>query len=101
MPTVRVDPDGIEVTIEPPETLIEAAWRLGYYWPTRCYGQAECTACNIEILEGAEHASPIEAEEAAALASMGTRRRGVRLACRTRFDGDAVVHKRGVRAATT
>jgi 2Fe-2S ferredoxin len=99
MPLVRVDPDGIVISLDPPETLIEAAWRLGYYWPTRCYGQAECTACNIEITEGAEHASSVGAEEAAALATMGSRGRKVRLACRTTFDGDAAVYKRGVRAA--
>jgi ferredoxin, 2Fe-2S len=100
MPSVRVDPDGIVVSLEPPETLIEAAWRLGYYWPTRCYGQAECTACNIEITEGAEHASAVGAEEGAALATMGARGLGIRLACRTTFDGDAAVYKRGVRVAS-
>lgn len=96
---MRVDPSGTVVTLEAPETLIEAAWRLGYYWPTRCYGQAECTACNIEIVEGREHASPIGDEEAATLATMGPRGNRVRLACRTTFDGDAAVYKRGVRAA--
>jgi 2Fe-2S ferredoxin len=100
MANVRVDPDGIVVTLTAPETLIEAAWRLGYYWPTRCYGQAECTACNIEIIEGAEHASKMGAEEAAALATMGPRGQRVRLACRTTFDADAAVYKRGVRVSS-
>ncbi|HEX3796906.1 MAG TPA: 2Fe-2S iron-sulfur cluster-binding protein [Acidimicrobiales bacterium] len=99
MPNVRVDPEGIVISLDPPESLIEAAWRLGYYWPTRCYGQAECTACHIEIVEGEHHASPIGAEEAATLATMGPRGRQVRLACRTTFDGDAAVYKRGVRVA--
>lgn len=100
MPSVRVDPEGFVISLDPPETLIEAAWRLGYYWPTRCYGQAECTACHVEITEGAEHASPIGDEEAATLATMGARGQLVRLACRTTFDGDAAVYKRGVRVSS-
>ena len=95
---MRVDPDGIELDLEPGETLIEAAWRLGYTWPTRCYGQAECTACHIEVMEGAEHASAIGEDEAVALATLRPGTRALRLACRIRFDGDAVVKKRGVRA---
>jgi 2Fe-2S ferredoxin len=99
MPNVRVDPVGIVISLDPPESLIEAAWRLGYYWPTRCYGQAECTACILEITQGEQHASPIGVEEAATLATTGSRGRQVRLACRTTFDGDAAVYKRGVRVA--
>jgi 2Fe-2S ferredoxin len=98
MPNVTVEPDKIVLTVAPGETVIEAAWRLGYVWPTTCYGRAECTACHVDIIDGAEHASPVEDEEAAALAVLGARRQTVRLACRLQFDGDAVVEKRGVRA---
>jgi 2Fe-2S ferredoxin len=98
MPRVTVEPDCIALSVEPGETLIEAAWRLGYVWPTTCFGRAECTACHVEIIDGAEHASPVEGDEAAALAVLGTRRQSLRLACRVRFSADAVVRKRGVRA---
>jgi 2Fe-2S ferredoxin len=98
MPCVTVEPDSIALAVKPGETLIEAAWRLGYVWPTTCYGRAECTACHVEIIDGAEHASPVEDDEADALAVLGARRHTVRLACRLKFDGDAVVRKRGVRA---
>lgn len=98
MPVVRVEPAGIDLTVEPGEALIEAAWRLGYVWPTTCYGQAECTACAVEILAGAEHASTVADDEAAGLATLGRKGRRLRLACRLRVDGDVVVRKRGVRA---
>ncbi|HUC04233.1 MAG TPA: 2Fe-2S iron-sulfur cluster-binding protein [Acidimicrobiales bacterium] len=98
MPVVRVEPAGFLIDVGADETLIEAAWRLGYFWPTQCYGQAECTACNVEVLEGVEHASEVGDEEAATLATMGRRRARVRLACRVTFAGAAVVRKRGVRA---
>jgi 2Fe-2S ferredoxin len=98
MPRVTVEPDRIVLPVAPDETLIEAAWRLGYTWPTTCYGRAECTACHVEIIAGAEHASAVEDDEAAALSLLGTRGHRLRLACRLRFDGEAVVRKRGVRA---
>jgi ferredoxin, 2Fe-2S len=99
MPCVTVEPDSIVLAVAPGETVIEAAWRLGYVWPTTCYGRAECTACHVEIVDGAQHASPVEEDEAAALALLGARGQTLRLACRLQFSGDAVVRKRGVRAA--
>jgi ferredoxin, 2Fe-2S len=98
MPSVRVEPEGFVLTVEPGETLIEAAWRLGYVWPTTCYGKAECTMCHVEVLAGAGHLSAVGDEEAAALAMLGRRGRGMRLACRLQLAGDAVVRKQGVRA---
>ena len=98
MPRVTVEPDAIVLPIAPDETLIEAAWRLGYTWPTTCYGRAECTACHVEVIAGAEHASAVQDDEAAALSILGTRGQSLRLACRLRLEGDAVVRKRGVRA---
>jgi ferredoxin, 2Fe-2S len=98
MSTVRVEPDAHVLQVHPDETLIEAAWRLGYFWPTTCYGRAECTTCHIEILEGSENASAVGDEEKEALSVLGTRGRLLRLACRVKFEGDVVVRKRGVRA---
>jgi 2Fe-2S ferredoxin len=97
MTLVRVDPNGIVLDVRADESLIEAAWRLGYEWPTTCYGQAECTTCAFELIDGADHASPVGPDEAAALGALGAGRRALRLACRVRFHGDAVVRKRGVR----
>lgn len=101
-PVVHVEPVGVDLELQPGETIIEAAWRLGYHWPTICYGQANCTMCHVEVLSGAEHLSPVEEDEHEALQHRlpGSGRRDltqVRLACRARANGDATVRKKGVR----
>jgi 2Fe-2S ferredoxin len=100
---VRIEPLGVEIEVKRGETLIEAAWRLGYLWPTVCYGQATCTLCHVEVIAGAEHLSPVEDEERDALehrlANTPHRELALlRLACRTRPTGDATVRKEGVSA---
>ena len=62
-PIVHVEPIGIDLELQPGETIIEAAWRYGYSWPTVCYGQAECTLCHVEVLSGDEHLTPVDDEE--------------------------------------
>ncbi|OHV62802.1 ferredoxin [Pseudofrankia sp. BMG5.36] len=103
---VHVDPVDAELELEPDETIIEAAWRLGYHWPTTCHGQATCTVCHVEVLSGAEHLVPPDDEERDALETRlpGAQRRDltrIRLACRARATGDAVVRKKGVRPTQT
>jgi 2Fe-2S ferredoxin len=103
-PVVRVEPAGLQIEVDPGETVIEAAWRHGLHWPTICFGQAQCMACHLRVLEGAEHLSPLGAEERHALRSRlrGGRRAdisGLRLACRAEATGDVVVQKKGVRPA--
>jgi 2Fe-2S ferredoxin len=76
------------------ETLMAAALRAGYRWPTVCGGLAECGACAVRIA----------ALEAARLATLPDRRlhpdAEFRLACRMQPNGtDLVVHKKGVRPA--
>jgi ferredoxin, 2Fe-2S len=102
VPRVRVEPLGVEIEVRPGETLIEAAWRLGYHWPTSCYGQAQCTLCNVTVVEGDEHLSEIGEEEANALWDLlsGRGARDVsrrRLACRAEVHGPVTVEKPGVR----
>ncbi|EFC80759.1 2Fe-2S iron-sulfur cluster-binding protein [Parafrankia sp. EUN1f] len=123
-PVVRVEPSGVELEVEPGETIIEAAWRLGYRWPTICHGQGTCTVCRLEVVRGAEHLVPPGAEEVGALEPLlsgGPRRDltgvtaaagaagaagvtgvgNLRLACRARVTGDAVVRRKGVRRVQT
>jgi len=105
-PVIHVDPVGADLELEPDETIIEAAWRLGYHWPTTCYGQATCTVCHVEVLGGGEHLTPADDEEQDALdrGLPGSRRRDsgeIRLACRARATGDATVRKKGVRRVET
>ena len=100
---VRVEPKGFVVEVRPGESLLAAAERRAFQWPTVCHGQADCTACYIEILEGADAFGDIEALEREALERLPERRirpeGAFRLACQVTPVGDAVVRKRGVRAA--
>jgi 2Fe-2S ferredoxin len=98
---VHVQPLAVDIEVQPGETLIEAAWREGYDWPTVCYGQAECTACHVVVVEGAENLSDVGPDEAKALEllrSSGLRNLDARrLACRLEVHGPVIVEKRGVR----
>ena len=103
----RVDPAGLVIEIRPGETLIQAAWRCGYHWPTLCFGVGECTACSCEVLEGAHLLSPRTEPEERLLADLSRRRvrrvdpRRIRLACQLRSNGTITVRKPGVTVAKT
>jgi 2Fe-2S ferredoxin len=97
---VRVEPSGVHFDVRPAESVIQAAWRAGFQWPTTCWGQAECGVCAMEILEGAEFLVPADKVEAARLRSLPRRDGGNRrLACQTRLTGggNLTVRKPGVR----
>lgn len=99
---VRVEPAGVELAVQSGETIIEAAWRLGYYWPSVCFGQAQCTACHVVVAEGSENLSQVGDEEAQVIRTKlrtAALRHGdnLRLACRAEVHGRVVLTKRGVR----
>ncbi len=100
MVTVRVEPLGAEIELMPGEALADAAWRLGFGWPTTCWGQADCMLCRVRVVAGEELVTPPGDEEREALRvrlPASARRRGVRLACRLTVTGDGVVvEKQGV-----
>ncbi len=95
---VRVEPLGVPIEVARGETLMAAAERQGYRWPTICHGQALCTACFIEDSGAFE---PPEQLELTGLESFVGRShykgRALRLACQARPVADTVVFKRGVR----
>jgi 2Fe-2S ferredoxin len=101
MPTVRVLPGEILLAAEEGQTIIEAAWDAGYYWPTVCGGQGICTSCLCTVEEGADNLEPMGRAERKTLAeerseaALASGR--LRLACQARVHGDVVVTKRGVR----
>ena len=101
MSRVRVEPLGAEIELQPGETLADAAWRLGYEWPTTCWGQADCMLCRVEVIARPELVEPADDEERKAIARHLPRsQRGpsVRLACQLLVTGDGVVvRKEGVR----
>lgn len=103
-PVVRVEPIGVTFRLADGETLIQAAWRAGYYWPTVCGGRAECTVCHVLIEAGEGNAVSADEYETAMLAPVVERTRPaapVRLACRLRVSGPVTVYKRAVRKKLT
>ena len=99
--TVRVEPLGLELPVEPGETVMAAALRCGYVWPTTCHGDGTCSVCWMEVLEGDEHLPPTGDREQEGLQQFAGRRfikNPVRLACQTTVEGDVVVQKKGVRS---
>ena len=55
---VRVEPSGALIGVRQGETLMAAAERQGYRWPTICHGQAVCTACCIVLDNNLEAFEP-------------------------------------------
>jgi ferredoxin, 2Fe-2S len=99
--SVRVEPLGAEFDVRHGESVIQAAWRAGFQWPTTCWGQAECGVCAMEILSGVELLDPAGKVESDRLRSLPRREGGGRrLACQTRIvgAGTVTVRKPGVRA---
>lgn len=102
--TVHVLPVDVDWQLGPEETVIEAAWRSGYYWPTVCGGRAECTACHLFIEQGAEHViapGPAELKMLGPLLAKLKPVVPVRLACRMRITGPVTVRKNAVRRRIT
>lgn len=94
-------PSGVEIDVAPGETLMAAAQRLGYRWPTICGGQGTCRTCFVELQAGADRCSAISELEREGIEALKKPLDGLtRLACQVRIDGDGVtVLKRGVRPA--
>ena len=87
------------VVVDPGESLMAAATRHGWFWPTVCGGDCECGTCWVVVEEGAEHCSAMEEAERATLAKgMKGNQPRVRLACQVRVSGPVVVTRRSVRA---
>ena len=97
--TALVLPVGLELTIEPVDTVMTAAVRAGYSWPTVCGGLGTCHTCFCEVTEGRDVCSPIDDLEAEGLRSLGHATDGRwRLACQLAVGrGHVVVHRRGVK----
>jgi ferredoxin len=99
MPRVLVQPQGFVFEARPDETLMDAARRNGYYWPTTCGGHAECATCACLLLSPPETLAPMGRAERFAL--LDARGRAVlntptRLACQALVLADCEVRKPGV-----
>jgi 2Fe-2S ferredoxin len=102
---VRVEPSGVSIEVREGETLMAAAERQGYRWPTICHGQAICTACCIVLDDNLEAFEPADQVELNGLELLRGRSfyegKTVRLACQARVVASTVVTKRGVRRAAS
>jgi ferredoxin, 2Fe-2S len=101
MPSVRVEPAGIDMEVGEGESVMAAAQRCGYRWPTVCGGEGACRVCYLVVLEGADSFSPVTLVEREAVEELARAlhrdARGLRLACQAKPTGAAVVYKPGVR----
>ena len=104
LPTVRVEPAGLEFDVGASETMMQAALRHGYQWPTVCGGEGQCRACFVVVLDGRDRLCPVgglEAEGIRILVASGEDPDTVRLACQARVRGAVTVRKHGVRMRRT
>lgn len=107
MPIVHIDGSDVDIDVNPGESVAEAAWRQGYDWPTKCWGQLECMQCFVRIKpgDGEVNIVPADEEEIIAMRTLfppRLRSPMVRLGCRVQVCGDGVVlEKKGVRAPAT
>jgi ferredoxin len=98
---VSVEPSGIVFFAHDGETVMAAARRNGYSWPTICGGKGECVACVCDVKDNATALSPISKSEKSAIAEKfligGNSATVRRLACQAVVSGDVALFKRGVR----
>ncbi len=101
MAEIRVEPLGVVIDVHEDETLLAAAWREGYRWPSACEGKGRCHLCFVEVIEGTDSLDVPSRWEREGLEELGhaypDRRDALRLACQMHTVGSAVVVKRGVR----
>lgn len=98
--TVTVQASNVSFTAKPGETVFAAAARHGYVWPSICGGKADCTRCLMEVVDGVERLSPMEAAEREALQRvrrLDTVCSDRRLACCAGVLGNVTVRRRSVR----
>lgn len=102
MTVVNIEGSDIQIDVLSGESVAEAAWRQGFTWPTKCWGQLECMQCFVRVKEGEDNIVPPGDDEIVAMRTMFPprfRSRMVRLGCRLQVCGDGVVvEKKGVRA---
>ena len=99
---VHVEPVGVTFDLGEDESLMAAAQRAGYWWPTLCNGNAQCARCVVRVIDDAGLAPPAAAELAALREIRwhgGPEDPAERLACQLQIADHATakVHKRGVR----
>lgn len=98
--SVIFQPSGNRGHVEPAQSLLEAAQKMGVELESLCGGAGSCGKCKVIIMEGnfprygvessMAHLSPVTREEMGLL-EQGELDEGYRLACLARVQGDLVV----------
>jgi ferredoxin len=89
MPTIHVE-DEKSFEVEPGKKLVLAIEDAGIDILHRCGGNARCTTCRVQILEGdPPPMGEVERERLARESSLGP---DIRLSCQIRVSGDLTVH---------
>ncbi len=90
--TVRVTFDnlGVGADVAPGTTILEAAMAARIELNHYCGGMASCGSCRIEVVEGADHVSPMEPMEEPTL-DMVKENPGDRLGCQTRIHSNITI----------
>lgn len=97
-PIATVCPSNVEIAVHPGETVMAAAQRAGYRWPTVCGGEGTCRTCYLEVADGLDNCSTVDQLEEEGIAALKRPNDGrTRLACQLHIAGDVTVVKRGVR----
>ena len=92
VPTVYYLPDKISIELQPGETLLEGALRVGLPHINVCGGIGRCSTCRVIVLEGLEYCSPPGKDEKA-IQEMLRLPEHVRLACQLTITGPVKVRR--------
>ena len=92
MPSITFLPDNIKEEIHADETILEVAQRSSIPLTHVCQGDARCSTCRIQIIEGIEHVSPRSGSESEIAGRMGFGQE-IRLSCQTKVSGDVTVRR--------
>lgn len=85
MPTVRFEPDGVEIAVPAGTTILQAAERAGARLGAACGGVCACSTCHVYVGEGLDDLSEIEENEEDILDKAFDVRRQSRLGCQARL----------------
>ncbi len=92
MARVRFLNVGLEVSVPPGTTILQAARRAGAPEGSRCGGVCACSTCHVYVLAGGDFLSAQSEEELDLLTlSARERRENSRLGCQSRILHDAIV----------
>ncbi len=85
MPSVRFEPDGIEIEVPAGTTILQAAEKAGAKLGSACGGVCACSTCHVYVKEGLDELSEMEDREADALDKAFDVRPDSRLGCQARL----------------